>query len=87
MTDLASRLQFWEINKPLPSPLLSDIKRWKKFWEQYHGKTKKMCLPENVANCLIEADRDASVSKYFYAQQSDAHYQCPAVTLKDHFQD
>ena len=43
---------------PLPSPLLSDIKLWKKFWEQYHGKTKKMCLPKNIANCLIEADRD-----------------------------
>ena len=58
LTDLASRLQSREIDMPLPSPLLSDIKRWKKFWKQYHGMTKKMCLPENIANCLIEADRD-----------------------------
>ena len=54
LSDLASRLQFWEIDMPSPSSLVSELKLWKKFWEQYHRKTKKMCLPENIANCLIE---------------------------------
>ena len=58
LSDLASRLQFWEIDMPSPSSLLSELKLWKKFWEQYHEKSKKMCLPENIANCLKEADRD-----------------------------
>ena len=57
LSDLASRLQFWEIDMPSPSSLLSELKLWKKFWEQYE-KSKKMCLPENIANCLKEADRD-----------------------------
>ena len=69
LSDLASRLQFWEIDMPLPSSLLSELKLWKKFWEQYHKKSKKMCLPENIDNCLIETDGDVyrgCISKYFY---------------------
>ena len=58
LSDLASSLQFWEIDIPSPSSLLSELKLWKRFCEQYHEKTKKMCLPENIANCLKEADRD-----------------------------
>ena len=49
LTDLASRLQFWEIEMPSPSSLLSELKLWKKFWEQYYEKllTRKYCqLPQ-----------------------------------------
>ena len=34
LNDLACRLQFWELDMPLPSPLLSKLKLWKMFWEQ-----------------------------------------------------
>ena len=58
LSDLASRLQFWEIDMPSSSSsLLSELKLWKKFWEQYHGRLRK-CAYLSIANCLIEADRD-----------------------------
>ena len=37
-SNLSSRLQFWEIDMP---SLLSELKLWKKFWEQYHGRLRK----------------------------------------------
>lgn len=55
LTDLASRLLFWEIDIPSSSSLLSELKLWKQFWVQ---KAEFGCIPDDLASCLLASDRD-----------------------------
>ena len=54
LRNLAAKLKFWEAHLPMPSSLLSELKKWVAHWERRLSDKD----PANLLKCLQQADED-----------------------------